>query len=72
MLTDVEWSLDRDYKIKTENEPIQFYLDALNYSTEFHLLLGYFSSVVFNLLSVGFASFIANGGYRKSFFLLLM
>ena len=69
MLKDIEWSEDRDYKTKTGNEPIQFYLDALHNSTEFHLLLGYFSSAAINLLSVGFATFIANCGYRKSFFL---
>jgi superfamily II DNA or RNA helicase len=65
MLRDCDWSIDRDYKTKTENEPIQFYLDALTNSTEFYLLLGYFSSAAINLLSVGFATFIANGGNVK-------
>lgn len=65
MLKDIEWSEDRDYKTKTDNEPIQFYLDALNNSTEFNLLLGYFSSAAINLLSIGFASFISRGGNVK-------
>lgn len=62
MLKDCEWSEDRDYKTGSENEPLQFYLDGLSNSTEFNLLLGYFSSAAINLLSVGFASFISKGG----------
>jgi superfamily II DNA or RNA helicase len=65
MLTSVDWSTDRDYKTNGENEPIQFYLDALTNSNEFHLLLGYFSSAAINLLSVGFATFISKGGKMK-------
>ncbi len=65
MLTSVEWSKDRDYKTNSDNEPIQFYLDALANSTEFHLLLGYFSSAAINLLSIGFATFISKGGKMK-------
>ena len=65
MLTDVEWSLDRDYKTGSENEPLQFYLDGLANSNEFSLLLGYFSSSAINLLSVGFATFISKGGKMK-------
>jgi superfamily II DNA or RNA helicase len=65
MLTDVEWSLDRDYKTGSENEPFQFYLDGLANSNEFSLLLGYFSSSAINLLSVGFATFISKGGKMR-------
>jgi superfamily II DNA or RNA helicase len=65
MLKNVEWSTDRDYKTNTENEPVQFYLDALSNSSEFNLLLGYFSTAAINLLSLGFASFIAKGGNIK-------
>jgi len=57
--------LDRDYKTKSENEPIQFYLEALSNSIEFSLLLGYFSSAAISLLSVGFATFISKGGKVK-------
>jgi len=65
MLKDCDWSLDRDYKTDSENEPIQFYLDGLANSNEFNLLLGYFSSSAINLLSVGFATFISKGGNVK-------
>ncbi|MBS1758870.1 MAG: DEAD/DEAH box helicase family protein [Bacteroidetes bacterium] len=65
MLKDCEWSIDRDYKTGSENEPMQFYLEGLANSSEFHLLLGYFSSAAINLLSVGFATFISKGGKMR-------
>ena len=65
MLRDCDWSIDRDYKTGSENEPLQFYLDGLANSIEFNLLLGYFSSSAINLLSVGFATFISKGGKMK-------
>ncbi len=65
MLKDCDWSLDRDYKTGSENEPMQFYLEGLANSNEFNLLLGYFSSSAINLLSVGFATFISKGGKMK-------
>lgn len=65
MLKDCDWSVDRDYKTGSENEPMQFYLDGLANSSEFNLLLGYFSSSAINLLSVGFATFISKGGKMK-------
>lgn len=65
MLKTVDWSIDRDYKTGTEDEPLQFYLDGLANSSEFQLLLGYFSSAAINLLSVGFATFISKGGKMK-------
>ena len=65
MLKDCDWSLDRDYKTDSENEPLQFYLDGLANSKDFNLLLGYFSSSAINLLSVGFATFISKGGKMK-------
>lgn len=65
MLKDVIWSDDRDYKTGSEDEPLQFYLDGLTNSTEFHLLLGYFSSSAINLLSAGFATFISKGGKMR-------
>lgn len=65
MLKDCEWSLDRDYKTNSANEPLQFYMEGLANSTEFNLLLGYFSSSAINLLSVGFATFISKGGKMK-------
>lgn len=65
MLRDVSWSIDRDYKTGTENEPLQFYLEGLANSSEFSLLLGYFSSAAINLLSIGFATFISKGGKMR-------
>ncbi len=65
MLKDCDWSINRSYRTGTENEPLQFYLDGLSNSSEFHLLLGYFSSAAINLLSVGFATFISKGGKMK-------
>lgn len=65
MLKNCEWSIDRDYKTGSENEPMQFYLEGLANSSEFHLLLGYFSSAAINLLSVGFATFISKGGKMR-------
>jgi superfamily II DNA or RNA helicase len=65
MLKDCYWSTDRDYKSGSENEPLQFYLEGLSNSSEFHLLLGYFSSAAINMLSVGFATFISRGGKMR-------
>ena len=65
MLKDCDWSLDRDYTTGKENEPLQFYMEGLANSTEFSLLLGYFSSSAISLLSVGFATFISKGGKMK-------
>jgi superfamily II DNA or RNA helicase len=65
MLRECIWSIDRDYKTGSDNEPLQFYLDGLANSIEFNLLLGYFSSAAINLLSVGFATFISKGGKMR-------
>jgi superfamily II DNA or RNA helicase len=65
MLKNCDWSLDRDYKTGSADEPLQFYLDGLANSSEFSLLLGYFSSSAINLLSVGFATFISKGGKMR-------
>ncbi|MCF8254400.1 MAG: DEAD/DEAH box helicase family protein [Bacteroidia bacterium] len=68
MLKEVNWSADRSYRTNSENEPIQFYLDGLCNSLNFDLLLGYFSSAAINVLSLGFASFIHNGGTMRVIF----
>ena len=65
MLKEVNWSIDRDYKTGSSDEPLQFYLDALCNSTTFDLLLGYFSSSAINLLSLGFANFIYSLVYNS-------
>lgn len=45
-----------------ENEPIEFFFDALLESKTFDLGLGFFSSTGINVLSAGFAYFIHRGG----------
>lgn len=44
------------------HQPIEFCLKALKNSIHLDLGLGYFSSASFNVLAVGMAQFIANGG----------
>lgn len=65
MMKDIIWAEDRDYKTGSEDEPLQFYLDALCNSKSFDLLLGYFSSSALNILSLGFANFIYSGGKMR-------
>ena len=65
MLKEVQWSDDRSYRTSCEDEPIQFYLDGLCNSKNLDLLLGYFSSAAINVLSVGFATFLYNGGILR-------
>ena len=65
MLKDIQLPEDRHYENKTPFEPIEFYLNALCNSTEWDLLLGYFSSAAINVLSLGFATFIHNGGVLR-------
>jgi superfamily II DNA or RNA helicase len=62
MLKEVNWSEDRSYRTGSESEPVQFYMEGLCNSKKFDLLLGYFSSAAINVLSLGFASFLYNGG----------
>ncbi len=65
MLTDFQLPADRHYENKTPFEPMEFYLNALCNSTRWDLLLGYFSSAAINVLSLGFATFIHNGGILR-------
>jgi superfamily II DNA or RNA helicase len=62
MLKDIVWSDDRAYRTGSDFEPIQFYIDALNESTSFDLMLGYFSSAAISVLSLSFAKFLSSGG----------
>lgn len=62
MLNKINWAEDRSYRTSSGDEPIQFYLDGLCNSNKFDLLLGYFSSAAINVLSLGFATFLYNGG----------
>ena len=65
MLKEVDWSIDRSYSSGDDNEPLQFYLDSLNNSKSFDLLLGYFSSAAISVLSLGFATFLSSGGTMR-------
>ena len=64
-LKDCVWSENYKYINGKNPEPIHFYMNGLLNSTEFNLLLGYFSSSAISLLAPGFANFISNGGKMK-------
>jgi hypothetical protein len=65
MLTTVDWPYSRSYKSGSENEPVEFYLTAFSQAKSADLLLGYFSFSAINVLSVGFAQFLAKGGNMR-------
>ena len=48
-----------------ENEPVEFFFDALIESVSFDLGLGFFSSSAIKTIAPGFAYFIANGGKMR-------
>ncbi|QHT68698.1 DEAD/DEAH box helicase family protein [Rhodocytophaga rosea] len=59
---------DADFKIvysTGEDEPAEFFIDALLESNTFDLGLGYFSSSGIRALSIGFAYFISKGGTMR-------
>lgn len=62
MLKDTDYPLSGEYRSKSGREPLEFYLNCLLESNNLDLLLGYFSSSAINVLSLGFAMFLANGG----------
>jgi len=65
MLKSEKWSKNRSYKTGGENELFDFYIKGLMNSNQFDLLLGYFSSAAINILSLGFATFLYNGGRMR-------
>ncbi|WP_367390125.1 DEAD/DEAH box helicase family protein [Lewinella sp. LCG006] len=62
MLKTINFPTSNEYRTGSSNEPIAFFLEVLPNSIRFDLLLGYFSSSAINLLSLGFAQFLYNGG----------
>ena len=62
MLKEVTFPTHRRFRSRTEWEPIGFFSDCLCNSTQFDLMLGFFSSSAINVLADGFASFLYNGG----------
>ena len=65
MLTRVDWPYSRSYRTGSESEPIEFYYSAFANSIKADLLLGYFSFSAINVLALGFAKFISNGGHLR-------
>lgn len=59
MLNDIDFKLIYS---TGEDEPSLFFLDALSQSIKLDLGLGFFSSSAINVLSIGFALFLYNGG----------
>ena len=64
-LKNIELSESREFRTGTDCEPVSFFIDGLLNSKYFDLLLGFFSSSSINLLSLGFAQFISNGGKMR-------
>ena len=65
MLKEITYPPHRRFKSRTEWEPIGFFSDCLCNSTQFDLMLGFFSSSAINVLADGFASFLYNGGRMR-------
>lgn len=65
MLKEVSYPPHRRYKSRTQWEPVGFFSDCLCNSTQFDLMLGFFSSSAINVLADGFASFLYNGGRMR-------
>ncbi len=65
MLKEISWPAHRRFKSRTDWEPIGFFSECLCNSTQFDLMLGFFSSSAINVLSDGFASFIYGGGRMR-------
>lgn len=64
-LRQIDWPYSRSYRTGSENEPLEFYVSAFSHSNSLDLLLGYFSFSAINVLSIGFAKFLANGGRMR-------
>jgi superfamily II DNA or RNA helicase len=62
---DTQWSNHRQYKSKTDWEPIGFFSECLCNSKRFDLMLGFFSSSAIRVLSDSFAMFLYNGGTMR-------
>ncbi len=62
MLKEIKFPPTFEYRSGSDHEPVEFFFEAFLESNKLELLLGYFSSSAIRVLSLGFASFIANGG----------
>ena len=63
--SDIQWPPHRRFKSRTDWEPIGFFSECLCNSTQFDLMLGFFSSSAISVLSDGFASFLYAGGRMR-------
>jgi len=63
--SDIQWPAHRRFKSRTDWEPIGFFSECLCNSTQFDLMLGFFSSSAISVLSDGFASFLYDGGRMR-------
>jgi hypothetical protein len=61
-LRNIDYSPSLEYRTESEYNPYYFFLQALSESTQFNLLLGYFTSSSIKSLSLGFTKFIINDG----------
>jgi superfamily II DNA or RNA helicase len=62
MLSDIKFDI---VYTSGENEPVEFFFDALLESINFDLGLGFFSSSAIRTIAPGFAYFVANGGKMR-------
>jgi len=62
---DIVWPKHRQFRSKTDWEPLGFFSDCLCNSKNFDLMLGFFSSTAIRTLSDGFATFLYNGGQMR-------
>lgn len=65
MLKEISWPAHRRFKSRTDWEPIGFFSECLCNTTQFDLMLGFFSSSAISVLADGFASFLCNGGRMR-------
>lgn len=63
--TEINFPADYEYSSDEDRIPLEFYLDVLPRSKVVYLKLGYFSSKAIQVLALGFAQFIYNGGTIK-------
>ncbi len=65
MLKDIQWPPHRRFKSRTKWEPVGFFSECLCNSTQFDLMLGFFSSSAISVLADCFATFLYNGGKMR-------
>lgn len=64
-LKKIDYPESLTFRSRGDNTPFLFYTQAFSQSIELKFHLGYFSSSAINVLALGFAKFISNGGKMK-------